>query len=116
MVLQCDVDHHRACAGLGARVDSHDRAERGLRESVDAECDRLANLNLGDVFGRDGSFELDARQIDDLDELGVHRDALARLCEALRHDSGDRRDEQCIGATLARDFDGRRGSFVSRLR
>ena len=41
--------------------------------------------------GAHRGFELDARQVDDLDQPRVERHALARLHQALRHQAGDRR-------------------------
>ena len=59
---------------------------------------------------RDAGLQLQPRQVDDLDQLGIHRHALARLGQALRDQPADRRAQRGVGERLARQLHaGQRG-------
>ena len=85
------------------------RATRaGTGSAMPSTCSRAAlpTLTATDVFGRDRGLELDARQVDDLDQLGIDGDALARLHQALRDEAArSARRSTRVGARLARQLD-----------
>jgi len=88
------VDVDRARAGHRRRVDALDApAEGALAEAVDAERYLLAHAQPADLYRRHGGLELQARQVDHGDHLGVQGDALAGLRVALRDDAGERRHQ-----------------------
>jgi hypothetical protein len=74
------------CAGVDAR---HGPASASGRPST-CRLATLAPRRPATVVGRDGGFQLEPRQVDDLDDAAVHRHPFARLHQALRHqaDSG----------------------------
>ena len=65
-----------------------------------------ADPQRGQVLRCDRSLELDPRQVDDLQNLGVDRDPLAGLGQALCDQASDRCDEHRVGARLAGQFHG----------
>jgi hypothetical protein len=60
--------------------------------------------SVGHVLRRDGGLQLEARQVDDLDDAPVQRHPLARLHQALRHQAADRRHQRAVTAALAGQF------------
>ena len=105
--VEREVDHHRARAGLRARVNAH-HARRHLRgEAVDLQARPAADGDRADVLRAHRGAQLEARHVDDLEQARVDADALARLHEALRHLARERRADLGVGQGLAREL-GRR--------
>jgi len=101
-VVQPDVDAHHARTRVGGGIDALHRPAVELgAHAVDAELDLTAHSNRGDVRGRHLGRQFQAREVDQGQHTGIHRELLARLGVALGHDARHGRDDAGVGQGLA---------------